>query len=155
MNTNIEIYVDGACNNKTKVGAWSYVILSDKGIIKKCGSRKNTTNNAMELEAVCQALSECNEGGIMIYSDSAYVVNTIIRGVMDEWKRNRWKSKKGRYVRNKKGWKQLYSLLQNKNMDVRFVKIKGHSGNEYNIMVDHLAKEAVKDSNVCTGKNRK
>lgn len=152
------VYTDGACNNVTKQGGWSYVILKDNNcIIKKCGSENNVTNNRMELKAVCEALKDCKElgfCGIQIMTDSSYVVNAMLYGNIDIWKKNNWRTKKRRKIRNRDLWELLVGMLDG-NIDVRFVKVKAHSGEKYNTMVDHLAKGAIKDSYVYSRNNSK
>lgn len=151
-----KVYIDGACSINSKDGAWAYVIIHNNCIIKKCGSKRNTTNNSMELEALRMALLDCENLGVRevtVYSDSAYVVNNIIDGSMELWKRNNWRTRKRKNIKNKNTWIKLYTILKKKDMRVKLVKVKAHSGDRYNDMVDILAKGAIKDSNVYSGEN--
>ena len=98
-----------------------------------------TRKNVLNTEKVVQRLTDCE---ITIYSDSAYCLNPINQGWIYTWKANGWKTKDGSDVKNQELWQELYEyLVDNKNI-IKFVKVKGHSGNKYNEMVDKAAKEA-------------
>ena len=74
---------------------------------------------------------------VTIYSDSAYVVNTIEKGWIYSWKKNNWiKSDKSK-VKNIELWEKLLELMEIHN--VTFIKVKGHADNEYNNRCDKLA----------------
>ena len=108
------------------------------------GGTKNTTNNIMELTAVIEALKllkfECE---VDLYSDSAYVVNAFLQGWIYNWRKNNWKTAGKDPVKNKELWEELYELT--KKHKVNFIKVKGHSDNEYNNRCDKLAREAIKE----------
>ena len=79
-----------------------------------------------------------------IYSDSAYVVNSIINGWIDVWQRNNWQTTKREDVKNKDLWEEFIELrakADNIGVCITLNKIKGHSGNTFNELVDKLAKE--------------
>lgn len=109
----------------------------------------STTNNRMELMAVVQCLRRISEHGsnnnvYEIYSDSAYVVNSINSKWLARWKASNWKSKKGENIKNRDLWEEADCYLvkiTNMGQQVKFVKIKGHAGNTFNELVDKLAKE--------------
>ena len=103
------------------------------------GGSKNTTNNIMEITAVLEALKmlkrKCN---VEIYSDSAYVVNAFQKKWIESWVKNDWKTSSKEPVKNKELWEELYNLT--KMHTVQFIKVKGHSDNEYNNRCDELAR---------------
>ena len=107
------------------------------------GGMKNTTNNIMELTAVIEGLKmlkfECE---VDLYSDSAYVVNGFKQGWIYNWVKNNWKTANKEPVKNKEIWEELYNLT--KKHKVNFIKVKGHSDNEYNNRCDELARQAIK-----------
>ena len=114
-----------------------------KIILKKfLGGEENTTNNMMELTAVIEGLKllkfACE---VDLYSDSAYVVNAFNQGWIFNWKKNGWKTADKKDVKNKELWEELYSLTQTHK--VNFIKVKGHSDNEYNNRCDELARGAI------------
>lgn len=106
------------------------------------GAQKNTTNNIMELTAVIEALKlvkyPCK---IKIYSDSAYVVNAFKQGWIYNWLKKGWKTADGSPVKNKELWEILYNFT--KTHEIEFIKVKGHSDNEFNNRCDELAREAI------------
>ena len=136
------IYTDGACSGNPGPGGWGSILMY--GDIKKeiSGANENTTNNIMEITAVLEALKllkeECD---VEIYSDSAYVVNAFNQKWIENWKKNNWKTASKEPVKNQDLWKELYELtLKHK---VKFIKVKGHSDNEWNNRCDFLATSAI------------
>ena len=124
-------------------GGWGSILMY-KDIKKEIsGGKTDTTNNIMELTAVIEGLKllkhECE---VEIYSDSAYVVNAFNNKWIYGWMKNNWKTSNKEPVKNKELWEELYSLT--KIHDVKFIKVKGHSDNEFNNRCDELAREAIK-----------
>lgn len=139
----VTIYTDGACSGNPGPGGWG-TILMFKDVSKEIsGYSKNTTNNIMEISAVIQGLKllkyPCK---VNLYSDSAYVVNAFNQGWIYNWKKNNWKTASKDPVKNQELWEELYSLVQKHK--VEFIKVKGHSDNEYNNRCDFLATSAIK-----------
>ena len=123
-------------------GGWGSILMC-KGAKKEIsGGNKNTTNNIMELTAVIEALRlvkyPCK---IQIYSDSAYVVNAFLQGWIYNWIKKGWKTADGNPVKNKELWEELYSFT--KTHEIKFIKVKGHSDNEFNNRCDELARNAI------------
>ena len=137
-NNSIEIYTDGACSGNPGAGGWGAVLLCGNEKKEISGFDLETTNNKMELTAVIKALSllkyKCN---VELYSDSAYVVNAIKLGWLENWKNNNWKGSDKKSVKNIELWQELDNLLNIHN--VNFNKVKGHSDNELNNRCDELA----------------
>ncbi len=57
--------------------------------------------------------------------------------------KNGWKNASKEPVKNKELWQELYELTKVHN--VTFIKVKGHSDNEYNNRCDEMAREAIKE----------
>ena len=138
----VEIWTDGACSSNPGPGGWA-AILSYNGIEKELsGGLVQTTNNVMELTAVISALSALKEPcEVTLYSDSAYVVNTIIQGWLTSWQLKGYKTADNKPVKNVELWQQLVSLINTHK--VTFVKVKGHADNEKNNRCDKLARAQV------------
>lgn len=140
----ITIYTDGACSGNPGPGGWGAILMYNEKQKEISGASKNTTNNIMEITAVLEALKllkeKCN---VKVYSDSAYVVNAFNQGWIYNWRKNNWKTSGKDPVKNRELWEELYSLTQKH--DVEFIKVKGHSDNEYNNRCDYLATSAIKN----------
>ncbi len=135
----VEIYTDGACSGNPGAGGWG-VVLIYKGIEKELsGFEAQTTNNRMELTAVIEGLKALKKPcHVKVYSDSAYVINALQKGWLEQWKMNGWaRGKKKEELKNTDLWQELDSLIQNH--QVQWFKVKGHSDNEYNNRCDKLA----------------
>lgn len=137
------IYTDGACSGNPGPGGWSSILMYKENKKEISGGNPNTTNNIMEITAVIEALKllkfPCN---VKVYSDSAYVVNAFNQGWIHNWRKNNWKTANKSPVKNQELWEELYSLTQKHK--VEFIKVKGHSDNEYNNRCDFLATSAIK-----------
>lgn len=145
----IRIFTDGACSENPGPGGWASVFCKEKECKQFSGNERSTTNNRMELYAIKYSLEKILTCRIKydyeIYSDSAYCVNGINKQVFN-WEKNDWKTLSGSEVKNKDLWKKVLRLLgklKEKEISVTFHKIKGHSGNTFNELVDKLAKEEV------------
>ena len=138
---NVIIYTDGACSGNPGPGGWGSILMYKDKKKEISGGSKETTNNIMEITAVIEALKllkyPCE---VKIYSDSAYVVNAFNNGWIYNWNKNSWRTADKKPVKNKELWEELYALT--KIHKVEFVKVKGHSDNEYNNRCDELAVEA-------------
>ena len=139
---NIVIYTDGACSGNPGPGGWGAILMYNEHKKEISGANKETTNNIMELTAVVEALKllkhECN---VKIYSDSAYVVNAFKNGWISNWMKNGWRTSSKEPVKNKELWMTLYEFTRIHNIE--FIKVKGHSDNEYNNRCDELARNAI------------
>ncbi len=146
-----EIYTDGACKgNGSKTsgsyGGWAYVILEDRKIVKQDsgGPDESTTNNKMELIAALEALKNFSKSKekhkIILYSDSAYIVNCFNDKWYEKWQNNNWRGGTKGEIQNRDLWEVLIDL--HSKLDVTFSKVIGHSGDEFNEMVDSMASGA-------------
>lgn len=138
----ITIYTDGACSGNPGPGGWGAILMYKENKKEISGGKKDTTNNIMELTAVIEALRlvkfPCK---ISVYSDSAYVVNGFLQGWIYNWIKKGWKTADGSPVKNKELWEELYNFT--KTHDIKFIKVKGHSDNEFNNRCDELARNAI------------
>ena len=138
------IYTDGACSGNPGPGGWGAILFYEENKKEIWGNSPNTTNNIMELTAVIEALKllkvECE---VELYSDSAYVVNAFDKGWIYNWKKNNWRTSGKEDVKNRVLWEELDALTQKHK--VKFIKVKGHSDNEFNNRCDYLATNAIKE----------
>lgn len=148
----IKFYTDGACSKNPGIGGWAIAYLIDGKCKTLSGREKDTTNNRMELTAFLKALqqiiilSKHKNYDYELYSDSAYVVNTVNEGWLTKWVVNGWKTKAGKEVKNKDLLllvDKCLALIKQKEIKLSIIKVKGHSGNEFNELVDKIAKVEV------------
>ena len=136
------IYTDGACSGNPGPGGWGSILMYKGNKKEISGGNKNTTNNIMELTAVIEALKllkfPCE---VEVYSDSAYVVNAFNQGWIYNWIKNNWKTSGKEDVKNKEIWQELYEFT--KIHKIKFIKVKGHSDNQFNNKCDELARNAI------------
>ena len=134
----ITIYTDGACSGNPGAGGWGALLMTGNKQKEISGYDPSTTNNKMELTAVIVALETLKQPcNVELYSDSAYVVNALLQGWLENWKSNGWKGADKKPVKNIELWQRLDHLLSIHN--VNFNKVKGHADNPYNNRCDELA----------------
>jgi hypothetical protein len=97
----------------------------------------------MELTAALQAV-RANRGELQVVSDSAYVVNCFKQGWHENWEQNGWKNAKRQPVENQDLWRPLLAAYRERHGYIRFAKVKAHSGDPNNDVVDRLATEAAR-----------
>lgn len=125
----INIFTDGAYSPKTEKGGWA--VYCPELRLRMCGSVKDTTNNRMELLSAIKALEFIDDTNLhleelVIYSDSKYLVETM--------------NKVYQQKTNLDLWGQLDDLVSNMLFPVKFVHIKGHTGEDNgNNIADILA----------------
>lgn len=147
----VRIFTDGACSKNPGPGGWAVVFNSANKCRTISGNEKSTTNNRMELRAVIEAFKKILNKKTQrtdieydIYSDSAYVVNTINNCWIDAWQKNNWQTTKCEDVKNRDLWEEFNELrtkVKELGVNITLNKVKGHSGNTFNELVDKLAKE--------------
>lgn len=135
----VRIYTDGSCRDNE--GGWSYAMFHKQHSKFGCGSEKDTTNNAMELTAVIEALKTlivpCE---VNLYCDSKYVLDGM--NYMYGWAKKNWKTSEGKNVANRELWETLYNLVKESKHRIHKHWVRGHSGNINNETCDSLAKWA-------------
>ena len=102
-----------------------------------------TTNNRMELLAVIVALESLKKTNsqVKVYSDSKYVVDSIVKGWVFNWKKTGFKKKK-----NKDLWERFLQIYPKHRVEFKW--LKGHAGIKENERCDELAVEAGSGSNL-------
>ncbi len=147
----IDIYTDGACSGNPGAGGYGIVLLY-KGARKEisCGYAV-TTNNRMETLAVIRALEALKEPcKVRLHSDSKYVVDSITKGWVYNWKKKNWIKPDKKKALNSDLWERLLELL--KIHDVEFIWVKGHADNPENERCDQLAREAIEGEDLLEDK---
>ena len=136
----IKIYTDGSCLGNPGNGGWAAIIIDDKKKIQIKGSKKDTTNNQMELLAPIKALKKIPKGSnVQIFTDSKYVKSGITEWIHN-WKKNGWKTAGKQPVKNKDLWTELDQMTNE--FQIKWSWVRGHSTDVLNNEVDLIAREA-------------
>ena len=149
-------YVDGACSgNGTEhaTGGFGVVgFVGNVGMYYYSGCSEDTTNNREELKAILHVMEKFavkekvfeevpEEYYPIVYSDSAYSVNTL-NDWMFRWADNNWLKSDNRTPENLDLIQKYYNLYQ-KGYRIDLRKIKGHAGHIGNEMADLMAKYSI------------
>lgn len=137
----ISIHTDGACSKNPGPGGWGVVIHFSDGTVKELGGGiRETTNNQMELQGAIAALeflsSQKQSTPVDLYTDSKYVLDGITKWIKG-WKKNGWKTKDNKPVKNQEFWQQLDPLNSS---NIRWHWVEGHSGDPDNERCDAIAR---------------
>ena len=136
-------YTDGACSGNPGPGGWGVLLQAKEGesVLKERelkGGDADTTNNRMELLAAISALEALGrDTTITVVTDSAYVKNGVTSWIHG-WKRNGWKTKDRKPVKNAELWQRLDEAQ--KRHAVTWKWVKGHAGHPENERADELAR---------------
>jgi ribonuclease HI len=146
----IVVYTDGSAIGNPGPGGYGVVIQKqpDGPARELSGGYGHTTNNRMEMTGVIKALQALQGTGspVVVHSDSRYVVDALTKGWAAGWEKRGWKRSNGQPALNPDLWKQLLPLVQS--MNVRFVWVRGHSGNPLNERCDELANTAARQQGI-------
>lgn len=139
------IYTDGACSGNPGPGGWG-ALLHHNGKEKVIsGAEHDSTNNRMEMRAIIEALKSLKKAcHVSIHSDSALIINAFTKRWVEGWIHRGWKKADKKPVENRDLWEELIGAMQRYDHDIKWIKVKGHSGDRYNEQVDRLAVEARK-----------
>ena len=150
MNQTLEsvtIYTDGACIGNPGPGGYGVVLLHQGDRQELSAGYRLTTNNRMEMMAAIAALEALsNPSVVTLYSDSQYLINAMEKGWAKKWQANGWKRNAKEMAKNPDLWERLLKL--SKEHKVKFIWVRGHSGNTENEKCDRLAVAAARQSNL-------
>lgn len=142
------IYTDGACSGNPGPGGWATVLYTAAGPAHELGGRAaQTTNNRMEMQAAIAGLTWLRDrgqrDGVTVYTDSEYVLKGITQWIAG-WKRRGWVNSAKKPVLNRDLWEVLDTLTldlnQHLDQPLRWVYVRGHSGDPGNERCDAIAR---------------
>jgi len=141
------IYTDGSCLGNPGSGGYAALLfakLSNGKVIRKeiTGGEKNTTNNRMELTALCAALETlkgtCN---VTVYTDSEYLEKNWTSVPL--WKQRNWKGSSGQ-VKNADLWERFLQAVNKTHSLIQIEHVSAHTGIRFNEECDKIAKAQAK-----------
>lgn len=139
-NKTVHLYCDGSCNNKSNDKGGYGIVLKFMNHSKEIsgGSYSNTTSSRMEILAMIIGLEQIQSTyKVIVYSDSQYVVNAVIKDWVFQWEIIGFAGKKNRDL-----WERFLQVYRKfPKGAIEFVWIRGHDGHEENERCDVLAKE--------------
>ena len=133
----VEIYVDGSYHAATKEFSYGMVVLIDgreekfsqKMSDPELAQMRNVAGEIKGSEAAMQYALDHKIPSIIIYHDYQGIAS---------WCNGDWKANKAGTI----AYRDFYQKAKQK-VHIEFRKVKGHSNDKYNDMVDELAKEAL------------
>ena len=139
----ITVYTDGSALGNPGPGGYGVVLQAGKHRKELSQGFELTTNNRMELMAVIVALESLigSDSEVIVYSDSKYVVDSVVQKWVFGWERKGFKKKK-----NVDLWKRFLKIYPRHK--VKFHWVKGHAGLPGNERCDQLAVEAAESGNL-------
>jgi ribonuclease HI len=143
MPPEIIIYTDGAASGNPGPGGYGVVLMSGSHRREISAGFKRTTNNRMELMAVCAGLEALKFEGchVTIYTDSKYVADSVEKGWVFGWEKKQFQKKK-----NPDLWARFLQAYRRHR--VKFIWVRGHASVPENERCDFLAVEASKGINL-------
>jgi ribonuclease HI len=132
------IYTDGACSGNPGSGGYGVVLIAGDKRRELYGGFRLTTNNRMEMTAAIEGLKAIKrECKVTLYSDSKYLVDSVIKGWVYNWEKKGWMRTKTERALNVDLWKELLIMLKKHKVTLKWVK--GHADNVENQIADRLA----------------
>ena len=135
------LYCDGSCLGNPGPGGWAYRVWQGRRVLReRSGTEQNTTNNRMELRAGIEGLKSLPAASnIIVVSDSRYLISGMTE-LLPLWQARNWRSSNGPAIRNQALWQEL--MAASKRHNVRWRRVRGHSGVPEQESVDRLAAAA-------------
>jgi ribonuclease HI len=137
----VEIWTDGACSGNPGPGGWGAILRYGASEKDLCGGEALTTNNRMELTAAISALEALKRpSAVGLHTDSQYLRDGVMAW-MANWKRNGWRTRDRKPVKNEDLWRRLDEATERHEIDWRWVR--GHAGDSMNERADELARRGM------------
>lgn len=142
----LNAYTDGSYSkNKPEIYGWSSIIYQNENVIKTLNGVGDQFIESWQIGGECEAVLQTMKhilNHIDNYNISVLNIHYDYIGI-EKWAEKQWKAKKDVSKEYVKEFDKLKRELLENDVNVFFVKVKGHSGNEGNELADQKAKEAI------------
>ncbi|OFY46791.1 MAG: ribonuclease HI [Bacteroidetes bacterium RBG_13_44_24] len=143
----VKIWTDGACVVNPGPGGYAAIFQCGGQIRELAGGHRFTTNNRMEIMAAIVTLETLSHKcKVTIYSDSRYLVDTVMKGWAKRWQSNGWKRNRKEKALNADLWERLLKLCDRH--EVEFEWVRGHASSPENARCDQMAEAAARKANL-------
>jgi ribonuclease HI len=132
----LTIYTDGSCLGNPGPGGWAWACELGWG----SNGAPKTTNNAMELLAIKEALQAARRAGfehVHLWTDSKYAIDSMTKWVHG-WRKRGWTNAQGNPVANREVIEEILEVQGL--IRVSYNWVRGHAGHHWNERVDDLAR---------------
>lgn len=134
-------YVDGSFDKKTKRYSFGAILIKDEKIIKKLSRVGNNPKYQTSHQIAGEVFGALHAIQWAInHHFKKIIIHYDYLGI-EKWALGEWRSNKEVSIDYVESFQKLASKI-----NVEFVKVKAHSGIEYNEMADQLAKDALKNA---------
>lgn len=139
-----KVYTDGSFNSKAQTVGWAYILVNEHGRI--CHEEQGYSidpkivsmhNYSGELLAAWYAITDII-GNRVSYKDTTEVTIYHDYEGVGAWPTGKYKKPGNDFSK----WYRDQMIAAGEMIDIDYVWVKGHSGNEYNERVDKMAKKA-------------
>lgn len=142
------IYTRGICD-WTGSGGYAAILVSGAHRKELSGGFRVTTNNRMDIIATIEGLkalkTKCK---VQIRNNNLYLVESMVKGWVQRWQDNNWKTKENEDTANADLWEHLLDLCSQH--EVEFVWLKKNVIDKEINRCDLLARQAVEREDLPT-----
>lgn len=142
-NQKVRFYVDGSYNKAENISGWGVVVVDSVTqdiVASMSGVVEDVKMNQIEgeLKAAMMAAKQAKSWGV-----GAHIVYDYIG--IEKWPTRQWQAKNERT-------RAYVEYMDSLGIPIRYEWVKGHSGEEFNELVDSLAKKAIEEFLLSSGK---
>lgn len=139
----IQIFIDGSVNTKTKVGYGAILLVRDKDkTVSDLQSQvklkrfEHTSSTKLEIQTMLWAIGELgtDKYNIMLFTDSQNTLSLPRR--RERFEKNNYLTKGGKTINNHILYKEFFSLIDYHK--IQFIKIKGHQLSKQKTEIDKI-----------------
>lgn len=140
----VTIVTDGSCLGNPGPGGWATLLRFGSHEKLISGGVLESTNNAMELQAVLHGLRALKRPCVVTVVTDSQLVAKGLSEWLPQWRARDWRTSKRQPVKNREVWQAIAEVMASH--DVRVEHVQGHSGHPLNERVDQAARRAAEQT---------